>query len=228
MIYITGDKHGDFSEVYGFCCKNKTTRDDLMIVLGDAGINYHASEKDIYLKDSLLQYPITFFCIHGNHEERPENITSYKTKIFHGGIVYYEEEYPHLLFAKDGEIYQFNHQSVLVIGGAYSVDKNYRLQMGYNWYPSEQPSDEIKEKLLLYAENHPQIDVVLSHTCPYKYLPREVFMTGINPLKVDYSTEFFLDKLEIHLDYKKWYCGHFHTDKVKDKMRFMFDDIIEF
>lgn len=23
MIYITGDKHGDFSEVYAFCCKIK-------------------------------------------------------------------------------------------------------------------------------------------------------------------------------------------------------------
>ena len=43
MIYITGDKHGNFSEVYAFCCKNKTTRDDLMIVLGDAGINYYAN-----------------------------------------------------------------------------------------------------------------------------------------------------------------------------------------
>ena len=92
-------------------------------------------------------------------------------------------------------MYQFNEQSVLVIGGAYSVDKNYRLQMGYNWYPSEQPSEEIKDKLLMYVEKNPQIDVVLSHTCPYKYLPREVFMKGINPLKVDYSTEFFLDKL---------------------------------
>ena len=71
MIYITGDKHGDFSEVYAFCCKNKTIRDDLMIVLGDAGINYYANEQDMYLKNSLLQYPMTFFCIHGNHEERP-------------------------------------------------------------------------------------------------------------------------------------------------------------
>ena len=95
----------------------KTTRDDLMIVLGDAGINYYANEQDIYLKNSLLQYPMTFFCIHGNHEERPENIEGYKTKIFHGGLVYYEEEYPHILFAKDGEVYQFNEQSVLVIGG---------------------------------------------------------------------------------------------------------------
>ena len=55
----------------------------------------------------------------------------------------------------------------------------------------KQPSEEIKDKLLMYVEKNPQIDVVLSHTCPYKYLPREVFMKSINPLKVDYSTEFF-------------------------------------
>ena len=87
---------------------------------------------------------------------------------------------------------------------------------------------QIKDKLLMYVEKNPQIYVVLSHTCPYKYLPREVFMKGINPLKVDYSTEFFLDKLELSLDYKKWYCGHFHTDKKIDCMIFMFNEIVEF
>ena len=75
-----------------------------------------------------MQLPITLFCIHGNHEERPENIASYKTKIYHDGIVFYEDNYSNILFAKDGEIYNFNHKSVLVIGGAYSVDKYFRLK----------------------------------------------------------------------------------------------------
>ena len=35
---------------------------------------------------------------------------------------------------------------VLVIGWSLSVDKNYRLQMEYNWYSSKQPSEEIKIK----------------------------------------------------------------------------------
>ena len=83
MIYITGDKHSDFREVFYFCYANKTTLDDILIVLGDAGINYYANEKDNNLKDSLNKYyPITFFCIHGNHEERPENIKTYKAKNF--------------------------------------------------------------------------------------------------------------------------------------------------
>ena len=83
MIYITGDKHANFEEVLNFCYVNKTSLDDTLIVLGDAGINYYVNENDYILKNSLLQYPITFLCIHGNHEERPESIKTYKKKKFH-------------------------------------------------------------------------------------------------------------------------------------------------
>ena len=38
-IYITGDKHRDFSRIYNFCERAGTTRDDIMIILGDSGIN---------------------------------------------------------------------------------------------------------------------------------------------------------------------------------------------
>lgn len=228
MIYITGDKHADFKEVFYFCYSNKTSLNDILIILGDSGINYYANEKDCYLKNSLLQYPITLFCIHGNHEERPENIKSYKTKRFHDGIVYYEEEYPNILFAKDGEIYRFNDKKVLVIGGAYSVDKYFRLERGYNWYESEQPNEKTKARILELADKIKRVDIVLSHTCPYKYLPREMFIEGIDQSTVDNSTEEFLDKIEEKLTYQTWYCGHYHTDKKVDKIRFMFHDIKEF
>ena len=39
-IYLTGDTHGGFSRVSSFTKKARTSRDDVMIVLGDAGINY--------------------------------------------------------------------------------------------------------------------------------------------------------------------------------------------
>ena len=229
MIYITGDKHADFREVFYFCYANETTLDDILIVLGDAGINYYANEKDYMLKNSLLQYPITFFCIHGNHEERPEKIKTYKTRKFHNGIVYYEEDYPNILFAKDGEIYNFNNHKVLVIGGAYSVDKHFRKAYGYNWYESEQPSEKTKNKIVRVLKDlDNKIDIILSHTCPYKYLPREMFLEGVDQSTVDNSTEYFLDKIEETRDYNLWYCGHYHTDKEIDKLIFMFHKIEEF
>ena len=35
-------------------------------------------------------------------------------------------------------------KKLLVIGGAYSIDKDYRLTMGYKWFPDEQPTKELK------------------------------------------------------------------------------------
>ncbi len=143
-------------------------------------------------------------------------------------ISYYEEKYPNLLFAKDGEIYDFNHQKALVIGGAYSVDKYYRRMHGYPWYESEQPDETTKENILKLVDKVQEVDIVLTHTCPYKYLPTEMFIQGIDQSLVDNSTEEFLDIIEEKLIYKTWYCGHFHTDKTIDKIRFMFHDIEEF
>ena len=223
MIYYTGDTHGSKVEVTSFCKRMELTEDDVVIILGDVGANYYGTDRDCGLKGSFRKLKPTIFCIHGNHEMRPSNIPTYKTKKWHGGIVWYEERYPNLLFAKDGEIYDFDGLKHLVIGGAYSVDKYYRLIKGYNWWPDEQPSEEIKA----YVEKQiaeKKIDIVLSHTCPFKYEPTEMFLQGIDQSTVDDSTERWLDKIEEKLNYKAWFCGHWHVNKRIDKMHFLFHD----
>ena len=52
-------------------------------------------------------------------------------------MVYYEEEFPSILFAKDGEVYNLNGLKTIVMGGAYSIDKAYRLAYGYGWWEDE-------------------------------------------------------------------------------------------
>jgi len=223
MIYITGDTHREFTRILDFCKNNKTSKDDVLIILGDAGINYYG-EQDIEIKETLKELPITLFCIQGNHEERPENIKSYKLIDKFGGKVFIEDEYPNILFAKDSEIYDFNGNKTLVIGGAYSIDKEERLLYGYHWFKDEQPSFDTKQKALeVLKQRNNQIDIILTHTCPFKYLPHEMFITGVDQNKVDQSTEKYFDLIEEKTDYKNWYCGHFHTDKVIDKMIFMFE-----
>lgn len=220
MIYITGDTHRDFSRIYG----KKFNKDDMLIILGDAGINYYLNEEDISFKKFLNNIGINLFCIQGNHEERPQNINTYKEVDMFGGKVFIENDYPNIIFAKNGEVYTIDNKQVLVIGGAYSVDKNYRLMYGHQWFKDEQLSEDEKESILnKYKGQH--IDIILSHTCPKKYEPTEVFMSGIDQSKVDKSMEEFLDKIEENIDYDKWYCGHFHTEKKIDKLEFMFGRI---
>lgn len=220
MIYITGDTHRDFSRLY----KLKENKDDMLIVLGDAGINYCLNEEDIRYKEYLKKFELKIFCVRGNHEERPENINTYKEVEMFGGKVFIEEDYPNLIFAKDGEIYNIDGKSVLVIGGAYSVDKEYRLMYGHKWFKDEQLTKEEMNNILNKVKGK-HFDIVLTHTCPYKYEPREVFIQGLDQSKVDKSMEHFLDEIEENISYDKWYCGHYHTEKQIDKLEFMFGRI---
>ena len=70
--------------------------------------------------------------------------------------------------------------------------------------------------------------MVLSHTCPLDYQPIEVFLSGIDQSKVDSSTEEWLNEIEYELDYKKWYCGHYHTSKRLYNVQMMFEEIEKF
>jgi 3-oxoacid CoA-transferase subunit A len=140
-----------------------------------------------------------------------------------------EDEYPNILFAIDGEIYDLGGRQCIAIGRAYSVDKFYRLARGWGWWDDEQPSEAIRqyvEKQL--ADNGNRVDVVLSHTCPLKYEPKEVFLSFIDQSSVDKSTEAWLDTIEEGVSYDKWYCGHYHTQKMVDKVQFLFGSILRF
>jgi 3-oxoacid CoA-transferase subunit A len=225
MVYITGDIHGNPAEIIYLSNRYGLTKDDILVILGDVGANYFLNKRDLKTKKALSEYiEATILCIHGNHEARPSTVEGYELYDWNGGEVWVQPEYPNLLFAKDGSIFNLAGLNCLVLGGAYSVDKYYRLEKGYAWFEDKQPSDDIKayaEEQLAKADN--KVDVVFSHTCPFKYEPIEVFLPGIDQSTVDSSTEHWLDNIECKLDYKAWYCGHWHINKHIDKIHFLFD-----
>lgn len=227
MLCYTGDIHGKLTKIDDAMQKGLLTNGDVLVILGDAGFNYYGGTKDKKLKCQLGKYDLTVFCIHGNHEMRPEGIASYKTKVWNGGTVFYEEEYPYLLFAKDGEVYDLAGKQTLVCGGAYSVDKYYRLKNGFRWFADEQPSKETKELVESRLEARDwKIDQILTHTCPLRYTPTEAFLSCVDQNTVDNSTEAWLDAIEEKTEYSRWLCGHWHIDKCIDKLRFVMDDFI--
>lgn len=233
MIFITGDTHGDFKRLAKFAQKMNTTKDDVMIVLGDAGLNYFVTDTDskysIKIKEDVANIPLTFFCIHGNHEERPYNVKGYEVSQFFGADVWVNPNYPNQIFAKDGEIYDIAGLKTIVIGGAYSVDKWIRLGRGGGWWESEQPTDEIKHYVESQLDkNNWKVDVVLSHTCPLDTEPVHLFLPFVDQESVDSSTEEWLQTIANKLDYKKWWFGHFHGDWVNDKYEMLFESIKEF
>ena len=101
-IYVTGDPHGDFRQIADFCSAMETKSKDIMIVLGDAGLNYFGDTRDADRKEFISRTRITYLMVHGNHEMRPATLENYKLIEWNGGMVYQEEGFPNLLFAKDG------------------------------------------------------------------------------------------------------------------------------
>lgn len=237
--YLTGDTHGQigrFKQIKKFCKKNNTSKEtDVVIILGDAGLNYYENTLDVVLKEYLNNIPVTFICIQGNHEQRPENIATYKEINLNSSIkgsFYYEPLYDNIYFAKNSYPFFINGLSFFVLGGAYSVDKEYRLnltKLGYNnykWFQDEQLNETEKAIALdNMKENNYYFDYILTHTCPYKYRPTEMFLPNINQKEVDNSMELFLDKIDDKIHYKHWYCGHWHTDKDVHKISFLFKNI---
>ena len=228
-IYVTGDKHGDFSGIMRFCDQQGTTRNDMIIVLGDAGINYYRNERDLRLKEMLAQSPITLLCVHGNHEERPENISTYTETEFCGDAAYCEPEYPNIIFAKDGSIYELNGAKCLTLGGAYSVDKFYRLERGWQWFASEQITDARKAEInQILEDNDWRVDYMLSHTCPYYERPVHLFLRSIDQSTVDSSMEVWLQKIANKLEFRHWYFGHYHGDWDNGKYTMFYTNIEKF
>jgi 3-oxoacid CoA-transferase subunit A len=227
-IYLTGDKHGFFGRL--LIKAYDITKDDLLIILGDVGVNYYGGLKDSINKEDLSQLPCDILCIHGNHEMRPTSmkVRDLYTKVqWMGDEAYIEPAFPTLIFAEEGARYTINGREFLVVGGAYSVDKYYRLQNGYQWFADEQlngwEKKHIKEKV---AEHGNREDIILAHTCPYNYQPTECFLPSIDQSTVDKSMENFLQELVDTTEYNRLYCGHWHTDKNAGKVQFLYDDIL--
>lgn len=223
MVFITGDIHGNPTRIVNFARNQDLTKDDVIVILGDVGANYYRGQRDKMMKQVMSELAPTILCVHGNHEARPTSIPGYQQKEWQGGTVWYQPQYPNLLFAKDGEIFQLGDYRCMVIGGAYSVDKFYRQSRGWSWWADEQPSDEIKAYVEAQLVQHP-VDVLFSHTCPERYTPVECFLPMIDQSTVDRSTEEWLGEIEASINYQAWYCGHWHINKRIDKMHFLHEE----
>ena len=223
MILYTGDIHGQTTRISLMIRRMKLSADDVIVILGDVGLNYYGNKRgDWDRKWRLNREGVPILCIHGNHEQRPSTIPSYNVREWHEGKVYVEEEFPNLLFAIDGEVYNLGGHRAIAIGGAYSVDKYYRLARGLHWFADEQPDEATKARVEAKLDELDwKVDIVMSHTCPSRFVPTEAFIQGLDQSTVDRSTEEWLDLIAEKLDYKRWFCGHWHIDKQVEKLCFM-------
>lgn len=243
--FVTGDCHGRIDRFKKFKEQNPNLTDigDVgFIILGDFGVNYYLNKTDKKKKQELEELGFDYYVVRGNHEQRPEFIPDIKLKYNKSinNFVYEEEDFPHIHYLLDGEDYQFNDYSALVIGGAYSVDKYWRLFNGgcmfredltdedyikAGWFPQEQLASEEMKNISWWAKGR-QFDFVFSHTCPLSWCPEDLFLKQVRQEDVDKSMEIWLDDLKDNIYWDIWCFGHYHADRLeRPRVEQFFTDI---
>lgn len=233
-VIITGDCHGAVAsrlETIKSEYININPSNMMIIIAGDVSLNYYLNKTDKKAKSKVNEYGYLVYGVRGNHEERPENIDTYHLVYDENvcGEVYVEDEFPNIRFFTDGGNYIINGYSVLTIGGAYSIDKWYRLNRHgiFNendpeypsskktgWFPDECLTSEEMENILNNNKGK-YFDFIITHTSPESWEPTDLFLNFVDQSKVDKSMEKFLEKVKNEINYNIWIFGHYHANRIE-------------
>ena len=237
--FIMGDIHGNATPIQEIVQSHPTlfsnSEKHYMILLGDTGLNFWFDKRDQKIKQELSKLPFIYFIVRGNHEERPSNCmkmnpSKWIIEDFFGNAVLTEKDFPNIKYAMDNPsiytipINEEKFLKTLVMGGAYSIDKMFRIQNNWPWFPDEQmtPEEMIHAQRLITQEG--KIDLILTHTCPSTVQPKKAMLQRKNIQDVNSAMERFFNGLYVNSLYKKcetffrvWLFGHYHI--FKDYLR---------
>lgn len=241
MIYLTGDCHGDFTRFSKkrFPQQASLTKEDVVIVLGDAGFVWDGSREERYWLDWLADRPFTVLNVGGNHENY-DMLSACPAVPFAGGMAL--EIWPGIFQLERGEIYQLDGRSVFAFGGAQShdvqrilprgTDPQLKKQLrrrgvlyreeGVTWFPQEMPSPReyawARENL---RRKGGRVDLILTHCAPTS------IQTCLAPEHPVNELTDFLEELDGTLTYGAWYCGHYHRSaRPAERFRVLYEEII--
>lgn len=210
-IFITGDIHARINIdklLFTHFDPNGLNRGDYLIILGDFGLVWDDSPFLEKTLDWLEEKPWTTLFIDGNHENF-DKLSSYEIEKWNGGKIQKIRE--HVIHLMRGEVYEIDNKSFFCLGGARSVDKDYRI-VGKSWWEEEIPSEEEKLHALdNLAKRNWEVDYILTHECPSNI--RDEIGVSINiDFKYDGFSVWLMENIEQKTKFKHWFFGHHHQD----------------
>ena len=218
MIYITGDTHGDIDYPKLLKLKEKKlSRDDYLIICGDAGIcwSIYDSRRFLSLYNDI---GCTILFIDGNHENF-DMLNELPLVEYKGALMHQVDE--HIFHILRGEILTLEGKTFFCLGGACSIDKMYRTPH-ISWWPEEEiDKHDIDNAIANLEKVNNKVDYVITHCVDTKTVMKYFYF------KRDVCTDqlMFIDKV---VDYKHWFFGHYHFDrKISDKKTCLYQDIVE-
>ena len=225
-VFITGDIHCDLTDLFDRVKNLNLKKEDVLILLGDSGLEYYSffSKPNLSSWDDRVQkrlremIPSTIICVQGNHEVPFKEMHGNDSRIFGANA----KESNGIYFVYSGQVLYIDGKSFLVIGGAYSIDKEYRQRKNHPYWEGEELSNnEMKE--IFSKIRGKKFNYVLSHTSPRSVMPEEaLFDLNEEP---ENRTENFLEIVKNNIEFDRWFCGHFHINKTENKFNFLSDKV---
>jgi len=224
-VYITGDTHGDFSRFSSkrFPDGKDLTKSDFVAIAGDFGgiWDLHFSKKqEQHWLNWLDEKPWTTLFLDGNHENFDRLYDYPQVEMFGGVVGKISDSIFHL---RRGEVYEIDGRKFFVFGGGYSIDKVSRMPH-VSWWPQEMPSfKEYKDGLDNLAKHNNGVDYILTHTCSSDafHLMKEHHTMFHKEVEEERQIREYFKEIENNVDYKHWYCGHFHVSGTYNKTTFL-------
>ena len=220
MILITGDTHGEFDDFLNRLYQADIKNGDTVVVCGDFGFVWDDPYHRHFLS-KLMALPYTIAFADGNHEDF-DLLETFQVVEWNGGKAHKISE--NIYHMMRGHIFTIEEKSFFVFGGAYSIDKAMRKE-GYSWWPQELPDSSdyrtAGETLDLCGY---KADYVITHTLP-QYA---IHLMGIVPDEHDAELTGYLEWLYGKLDFKTWFAGHFHENKlIRENIQVLYDEVIK-
>lgn len=246
MIYVTGDTHSSFRR-FARKQREKMpfflTEKDYMIVCGDLGLLWRKDRELEYNLDWFSRIPFTLLWVQGNHENY-NMIAEYPLETWNGGKVRHIIR-DKIILLERGQVFQIEDKTFFTFGGASSHDIQggvldrtdpayemlkfealkkklpYRI-LNESWWKQELPTEEeMQEGRKNLEKVNYKIDYVISHcmsTTMQETLEALYCSFGFSHrcYEADILTDYF-EELEQKLQYKHWYCGHYHVNQNADE-----------
>ena len=221
-ILLSGDFHANAVGELSLITKKSLTakfgqkkfrKIDWHIILGDGGFLWPGNVKtDMFNYRTLALRPFPILCVIGNHEPML-GLNLPEKDIGIGETVYLVNDNPFVAYLKRGKIYHINGFKFLVLGGALSIDQEFRIP-GRSWWKEEYWSAEEEANLYSLLDKNKDFDYVLSHTGPesinYKLFGKLYSVSDKFYDKVAVMN----DSVDSRIDCRGWFCGHWHQDEA--------------
>ena len=95
------------------------------------------------------------------------------------------------------------------------------------WFKDELLTSEEMGQIELNINGN-YYDIILTHTCPESWEPKDLFLSGLDQSSVDKSMEKWLDVIKTQIDWQVWLFGHYHADRyVKPGVEMLYTSIVD-